>query len=519
MKTDVSPKEILLKEPFRRIMPSDAPRNPYVVYGDHFATSPNDRVAYQILSQADFLREYYVTGHKINSRQYYPDREKVDEDTGRITLEIMSRCAFPFQYIITIKQLAHLCGNNIEFKISTPLPTQSEYKTLDLFMQGWIHKNMEVAWYESAKSEKITGDCAMCGFMYNGEFRYRILSYLQGDVLYPHYDDMTGDLDAFGRRFSKYDSKGKEVIQYLEVWDNDSYYKFEQITSGVKGTINKALEYFGLDGWKLIASSPHGFPFIPIAYKRSDIGPCWSMSQDNIENYELAVSYLSENNKAFAFPILYIFSGEQVEIKASQDGRPNAITSGDPSGKAGFAERGNGTQSFELQLKILLDNIFRGSFAVNPPEIKGGDLPGVTVKLIYSPALEKAMADANEWNSYVDHIVNIFKYGYGIEMGKISDFTKLKVRGEIIPYVHQNVAETVSNLVQLVAGGILSKESASSQSTYGSNGEYSRILKEERDKIMGLGREQNKIQDEEDKNNGMNENNRNKELIANAQDN
>lgn len=30
-----------------------------------------------------------------------------------------------------------------------------------------------------------------------------------------------------------------------------------------------------------------------------------------------------------------------------------------------------------------------GSFVVMPPEVKSGDLPGVAIKLIYSPSLEK----------------------------------------------------------------------------------------------------------------------------------
>lgn len=36
-----------------------------------------------------------------------------------------------------------------------------------------------------------------------------------------------------------------------------------------------------------------------------------------------------------------------------------------------------------------------------------------------------------------------------------------------VPYVHQNAAELVSNLVQLVGAGILSKETGSEESGYG----------------------------------------------------
>lgn len=514
MAEEIIPKEILRKEPFKRILPSIAPRSTYITNDIH-ASIPVDNIYYEIVSQADFLREYYVSGHKINSRDYYPDIFKDDPNTGKMICEIVPRCAFAFQYIITIKQLCHLCGNNIEFKISTPIPTQKERNALDELIQGWISKNMEIAWYEAARSEKITGDAAICFFMYKGKLHWRRFSYIDGDVLFPHYDDKTGILDAFARKYIKYDEKGKRREELLEVWDDKNYYKFKRDTQGLKGKVNSILTFFGLDGWIKIEEAPHNFPRIPIAYKRSDIGACWSLSQNSIDSYELAVSQLCKNNESYAFPILYIFGEGETDIKGSSNGRPSVLISNNSDTKAGFIERQHAADAFKLQLDILSENIFRGSFAVNPPEIKGGDMPGITVKLIYSPALEKAMADANEWNSFIDDMVELFKYGYGIEMGKLSDFASLNVRGEIIPYIHQNVAEVVSNLVQLVSSGILSKESASSQTTYGANGEWKRIMQEERNNIMGLGRTtDNTVYSEYS--DGMNEYNEKEKLIAEA---
>ena len=54
----------------------------------------------------------------------------------------------------------------------------------------------------------------------------------------------------------------------------------------------------------------------------------------------------------------------------------------------------------------------------------------------------------------------------------------MKIFSWAVPYVHQNAAELVSNLVQLVGAGILSKETGSEESGYGKNNEWDRIMRE-----------------------------------------
>lgn len=57
----------------------------------------------------------------------------------------------------------------------------------------------------------------------------------------------------------------------------------------------------------------------------------------------------------------------------------------------------------------------------------------------------------------------------------------MKVLSWAEPYVHQNAAELISNLVQAVGGGFLSKESASELSGYGRNNEWDRIMREKKE--------------------------------------
>lgn len=50
---------------------------------------------------------------------------------------------------------------------------------------------MEIAFYEYAKSVKITGDAAIVFYMNEGKVFTKNLSYFDGDTLYPHYDSIT----------------------------------------------------------------------------------------------------------------------------------------------------------------------------------------------------------------------------------------------------------------------------------------------------------------------------------------
>ena len=198
--------------------------------------------------------------------------------------------------------------------------------------------------------------------------------------------------------------------------------------------------------------------------------------QDAIDKYELAVSQLCQNNMAYAFPIM-VLKGEDVEIKGDPYNGVKAISMG-PDDDAKYLSHDNSSQSFELQLNTLLKMIFLGSFIVQPPEVKSGDLPGVAIKLIYSPSLERAMIDAKEFDSALDTMTRLFKYGYGLEMKANTVFTSLNTYSWIEPYVHQNTNELVNNLCMLVNANLLSRDTGSSLSGYGENNEFDKILYE-----------------------------------------
>lgn len=440
------------------------------------AKVPKDTTLWQTVSQGQFIREYYTSGHLINDPTYYPDRIKYDEDKKQFFTEKVVRCAFPLQMIITSQHLVHISGNDVRHELTDSDNNEEKQELFLRWQKGWLDENIETRLYYFYKSSYIVGEAALLFYLKDKKMYTKNLSFLNGDTLYPHYDSITGKLDAFARKFSDYDEENNEYVQWLEVWDEKYLRRYRRDVQGFRGAVTKVKELFGLDGWVLVDEDLHGFERVPVTYHRREEGACWSFVQDAIDKYELAVSYLCQNNMAYAFPIM-VLQGDNVEVQGDIYGQVKAITA-DKESSIKYLERSDNTAAFELQLNTLLRQIFLGAFAVMPPEVRSGDLPGVAIKLIYSPSLDRAMVDAKEFDHVIDDTNELFTYAYGIQEEKSTQFKSLNILSYIVPYIHQNTAELINNLVQAKSSGILSAETASEQTTYGKNCEFAKITAE-----------------------------------------
>ena len=478
---DLDVREILVRKPFTRVMPNGYCSNDRVTDNIDNYREYEDKLMYQIVTQADFLREYDPRGHAINNPLIYPDIIKKDPESKRFYKEEVVRCSFAFQRVITTKHIIHLCGNDIQFELPDMKDDEENKEMMLRFHEGWLEKNMEIRMYEAIKSLKITGDTAIVGYFDNGKFGTKVLSYLEGDTLYPHFDSLTGELTLFARKYYDYDEKGNQKIEWVEVWDEKYLYRYKRDIDAErkkKSLFDYIKGIFGLSGYSQVSIKRHGFSFVPVAYHRDDNGACWSNSQDCIDKYELAFSQLSQNNQAYAFPIMYL-KGDDVELIGDMDGAVKVVTMGQDD-DAGFLQKQDASASFATQLEKLYKMIYELSFAVIPPELKSGDLPGVAVKLLYSPAYENAMRDAQELNPFLDNVVKIFKFGYGTEVNQVLTYMTFEVYAWIEPYYHKSVAEIAQNLATAVQNGFLSKQTASERlPDYPKNGEWDRIMRED----------------------------------------
>ena len=217
----------------------------------------------------------------------------------------------------------------------------------------------------------------------------KVFSFLYGDTLYPHYDSITGEMTQFARKFSSYDEDGKEVVSWVEVWDNEYLTRYRQAKKGIKGVVNGLKDYFGMDGYEVVYRGRHGFSRCPIHYKRDKHnGPCWNLIQCLIDDYEVALSYFAKNNAGAALPS-YKLKGDDINIEGDPLGRIRAFTMGREDDVSIIQPQGL-SENYTQYIKYLLDEIFQGGFIVHQPELKSGDTPTGTMKLYYAPSLDKA---------------------------------------------------------------------------------------------------------------------------------
>ena len=480
-------RDLLVKKPFTRVLP-DGQYDHGILLDGMVETAPTYDVLHRkIVTQEDFLRELDPAGHPINNRQLYPDILQKNEDDGLWYVQEIPRYAFAMQQIILIKHLTHLCGNDIQFELSDNKVTDEKRDVFIRFRNGWANKNMEIGWYQLAKSVKATGDGALVGFMDNGKFGWKVLSFMNGDRLFPHYDLRTGRLTAFARTYCNYAEDGTVSKRYVDVWDDTYYYRFvaEGDPNSIIGKVRQAVaKIFSVNGYTLEYKEPHQFKRIPVAYKRDDNGPCWVFSEESIENYEKAFSNLAHSNHDFGLPIMYVKGEGSEEVTTKDMSYASKIMLLPSDGEIGFLNRQDASNAYKAELDKLEEMIYKQSFAVKAPELKSGDTPGVALKILYSDAFEKAMNDAQEYDAVIDDMVDIFTWGYGIESEMRLQFMNTDIRHFIEPYVHRNNTEMVTNLNMSVVGKFLSRQTASEKNPYATPNEWERICNEEHEAMM-----------------------------------
>lgn len=472
----MTPTQVLRKKPFVVPIPPVVNGVAPIAKPAQVVTLPADQVTYELRTQADFVRQFSVTSHLINSIKYYPNTVYINKEEGAYQAKVRSRIAVGFQERIKAKRKTALLGNNVGMKLISGSSSQKALDTLAFFREGWEEKNLEVAVDKAIESDYITADCAIYCYMNDGKFGWRVFSYSDGDTLYPHCHPLTGELCLLGRLYKDEDFDGNAKV-YLDVIDSTSFATYEQSENSAE--------------WKLVGKvTPHGFPTCPVAYHRSKYGPVWSASQGLIDGYEVAISQFSENNAAYALRILYTL-GADMEVLSNVDGTPNRIDSIDPNAKVGFLEPAQGADgAFAAQLGIMEKNIMRGSFAVETPEIKSGaDLSSRTVKMLFADSYLKAIEDSLEYQMFLDRVTYLFKFGYFLETNRVSEVDGFKVKPYLDPFVFMSENDIINAIQQLVAAGAMSTKTATEIAYnigYGSPDECARIAQEAHDALVAI---------------------------------
>ena len=124
-------RELLVRKPFYELTPAGYMKHSVVsdVVPDYYdGTMPDDTMYRRIKTQADFLREYYPSAHRIMDEKEYPDIWKLNPENNRWYCQKIQRTAFAFQQLIHTKHLLHLTGNDVQFELADGDDYENEKK-------------------------------------------------------------------------------------------------------------------------------------------------------------------------------------------------------------------------------------------------------------------------------------------------------------------------------------------------------------------------------------------------------
>lgn len=378
------------------------------------------------------------------------------------------RMAIPLQRLIKDKQVMHLANNPMLFTLMDISPSKVQNENFITFKQYWNLRNQDGMKVKMVDTQKSYGDAGLLFYFdYKGRIKSRILSFADGYVLCPHNDDN-------GDRVMESVYYRSDNTEYIDSYDDTYMYRWYRSDDADNTT-----------QWQYEGKEKHGFSEIPLVTKRGKVA--WDSVQPIIEVYEEIYNVFNAIQKRLGWGILYIkgqFSEKAKKIAGSVILNDNSI---EGKGDAKFLTPPT-PQGMIDTLGLLLESIQLGSSTtfLLPKDIKtGGDIAGITVKLVQSLDMENALQEAVEWQNVADKMVRLFKEGLakelvksGVNTSAITEFQNLNINAKFKVWEPQSDSEYNQMLIQLSGAGLISKETGIELNTASKPDEKARVKKE-----------------------------------------
>ena len=430
-----------------------------------------DNGSFMELTQSDFLDEKYPTSHLINSLAYRSPRKKYkynantkqNEEDG---YEPLSVVALPLQEGILRHKRTHTFGNEMWFGSEG---NAGDDELVSLYRSHWNMTGMTDALSVWGEAFMSTGDSAL--YLYRDEDRicYKVFSYENGDVV-------TEKKDSEGRRivvrmFTYEDKQAVEIYgaKTIQFWVKNG---------DTSQTTNKTISE---DGYTLMEEREHGGSRCPAIYWRErDV--VWGIGQSIIEHVESLLSDLSENNRYYAYQILFLTGGVMNLPPAGRMGK--VIASKEKDGDAKILEPADASNTFTLDYEKNMDMLWEttGTVVIEPKELKAGENTGAFIRNLYWREVQWSTNKIAELRPAFNEIIRVFADLVGRIEGKTLEFGKLKMSYILEPFVPKNITEEITNICAAKNSGITSVQTATGEIPFNNPREYERIKQEEKEK-------------------------------------
>lgn len=429
------------------------------------------------LTQEDFMQEIEQSAHSVNSsvqskRPVYEQYK--DPKTGKTRWRIKRYddvevttlgCQKRFATTWTSHMAADGLGLANETKNFTELyDTLCSWKdTVGIDSAAWL----EIVW-----SCACTGDAAIYLYVSGGQIEYKVFSYLYGDSLYHDLDENRNPIT-----YRKYRLKGKTAVDvyasdYVETWvlaDPEQSDADQTWWNKVKNWFGRINTVVSEDGYVRIYRKESQTPSDMnqcIYFRINDIRS--GSAQLAIEGLERSCSYVSEEVKSTAFPMLMLKAVDIAKLPPfGAHGKTIGIKgTADDLGKsdAKYLAPPDASNIATLDITNKWNNIVRSTMSViiEPDILKSGADSSTTIKIMYAPEIQYCQVMWAQFFKPVKQMLAVFKELVGKVEGKSSEYAKLRISTYQKIWIPQNDAENADIATKLVYAGVLSQANARS---------------------------------------------------------
>lgn len=370
-------------------------------------TFPKHRESEEVvITQQNFINEYYPSGHKIYDTAYFPDKEiTIDVPAVRggmpahkLVLPVkVKRIALALQSMVIDVIMPHLLGSDIINKQIVIDKESEDAEAITLFNNLWKYKNIHHKIWEFIEDSLICGESALYFYFDGKKLQAKTLSFLKGDELCPKYDKF-GNVEILYRKYKATDESGEEKT-FIDKIDETS------------------VSTYNSEG-DLLSTDKHPFPFIPVVFHRRRDGAYWSKVQSSIDSIEWNISALSEDNKSKTKGKYHIKATNPKQVQATTVGGSDVIVT-DVDGDFKLIDPVNLSEAFKYEYDALKENIFDPLGIVFLKMKASGDMPTGSMKLLFYATERVCRQLTKEYSDAIQSICNIFKKGLGMEIPNI----------------------------------------------------------------------------------------------------
>ena len=446
------------------------------------------------LTQDDFLNEIFASAHAINSR--YMSQRPIYEPTGKKDAngkEEWKIARFDDIEVVPLGLQNRFAESKASFFAADGFGVANETEDAERFNIMMSHKDstgLDVAFLQAIISCFKTGDAGIYLQQTPTGIEYKVYSYLDGYSIYPEMDENRKPV-----YYVKYTFKGRIAVdifstEAVETWIHISDEEQKSFLEKIKGWIKGDTRPRSDDGFVRVSRTENqaGNDMTQFVYFRVNDIPSGPAEQ-SICALERALSYVAEEVKNSAFPILFAKSEKIVNLPPSRmngkvlgvKGTAETVKNSD----AKFLAPPDASNISEINIKTLTDNILRSTLSVfiDPDILKSGADSSTTIKIMYAPEIQWCQ---NMWVQIfpsVKLLMELFKrlvgkfeedpIGYG-EM-RLSVWQKI--------WIPQNESERVKIEIDQVVARVKSRKAAMQDIGNNFKGDYEQIKEEWEEEI------------------------------------